>query len=97
MIKKTERRLAQIPNTGHLQIWLQRITVNFDRSRPYKEKLCRLVQHDASGNGNIWDFSWLSGELGEEIGRIGIINEERIKELSPFVEKEEVELFRSGY
>ena len=97
MIKKIERRLAQIPNIGHLRIWLQRITVNFDRGRSYEEKLCRLVQRGVSGNGDIWDFSWLCGGLGEEIGRIGIIDEKRIKELTPFVEKEEVELFRSGY
>ena len=96
-IKKIERRLAQIPNTGHLQIWLQRITVKFDGKRSYKEKLCRLVQQGVSGNGEIWDFSWLRGRLSEEVARIGIIDEERIKELSPFVEKEEVELFRSGY
>ena len=97
MVSKIERRLAQIPNIGHLEIWLQRITVNFDRGRPYEEKLCRLVQRGVSGNGGIWDFSWLRGRLGGEIGRIGIIDEERIEKLSPYVEKQEVELFRSGY
>ena len=97
MIKKIEQRLAQIPNIGHLEIWLQRITVNFDRRRPYKEKLCRLVEQGVSGNGDIWDFSWLRGGLDEEIDKIGIIDEERIEKLPPFVEKEEVELFRSGY
>ena len=97
MIEKIEHRLAQIPNIGHLEIWLQRITVNFDKTRPYKEKLCRLVRQNVAGNGDIWDFSWLRGELGEEIGRIRIIDKERIKELTLFVEKEEVELFRSDY
>lgn len=97
IITKIERRLGQIPNIGHLQIWLQRVTVKFDRSREYEEKLCGLVQRGVSGNRGIWDFSWLRGRLGGEIGRIGIIDEERIEELPPFVEKEEVELFRSDY
>ena len=94
---RIERRLGQMPNIGHLQIWLQRITVKFDSAREYEEKLCRLVQRGVSDNGDIWDFSWLRGGVGEEIGRIGIIDEERIEKLPPFVEKEEVELFRSGY
>ncbi len=97
MISKIERRLGQIPNIGHLEIWLQRITVSFDRERRYREELCRLVQPRVSGSGDIWDFSWIRGRLGEEIGRIGIIDEDKIKELPPFVEKEEVELFRPGY
>ena len=94
---RIERRLGKMPNIGHLQMWLQRITVKFDSAREYEEKLCRLVQRGISDNGDIWDFSWLRGGIGEEIGRIGIVDEERIEELPPFVEKEEVELFRSGY
>ena len=42
IISKIERRLGQIPNIGHLEIWLQRITVNFDRERRYREELCRV-------------------------------------------------------
>ena len=97
MIEKIERRLARIPNIGHLEIWLQRITVNFDRGRSYEEKLCRLVEQGASGTGDIWDLSWLNGRLGEEIGRIGIVDEKRIEELPSSVEGDEVELFRSEY
>ena len=97
MIEKIERRLARIPNIGHLEIWLQRITVDFDRGRSYEEKLCRLVGRGASGTGDIWDFSWLNGGLDEEIGRIGIVDEKRIEDLPPSVGEDEVELFRSEY
>lgn len=97
IINKIERRLGRIPNIGHLEICLQRITVSFDREHPYREKLCHLVEPGASGNGDIWDFSWLHGNLGEEIGRIGIIDEKRIENLPPSVGKDEVETFRSGY
>ena len=97
MIGKIERRLDQIPNIGHLEIWLQRITVDFDRDRKYEEKLCHLVEPGASGTGDIWDLSWLDEGLGEKIDRIGIVDEKRIEELPPYIEKGEVELFRSGY
>lgn len=97
MISKIERRLAQIPNTGHLQIWLQRITVKFDRQYPYEEKLCDLVRGGCD-NGAIWDFSWLKGkQMGKLLKQIRIVNEEQMEELPPFVEKEEVGLFRLGY
>ncbi len=97
MISRTERRLRQIPNTGHLQIWLQRITVKFERERRYEEKLCELVR-GGSDNGDIWDFSWLGGkQFGEGLKQIKIIDEEEIEKLSPFVSEKEVELFKSGY
>ena len=96
LVSRIERRLGQIPNIGYLQIWLQRITVKFDREHPYEEKLCHLVQ-GVSSNGDIWDLSWLRRNLGEEIDQIGIIDEDQIEKLSPYVDRGEVELFRSHY
>ena len=96
MISKIERRLTQIPNIGYLQIWLQRITVKFDRGRLYEEELCKLVQGN-SDNSIIWDFSWIDGQFGKQIEKIEIIDEEKMRSLPPFVSKEEVELFKSDY
>lgn len=97
MVSRVERRLGQIPNIGHLQIWLQRITVKFERERLYEEKLCELVRN-GSDNGDIWDFSWLKGKhFGEGLRQIKVIDEEKMEKLPPFVGKEEVELFKSDY
>ena len=97
MIIRIERRLGQIPNIGHLQIWLQRITVKFERERRYEEKLCEVVR-SGFDNGDIWDFSWLRGtQLREGLKQIKIIDEEEIEKLLPFVSEKEVELFKSDY
>ncbi len=81
--------------SGVLQIWLQRITVKFERERQYEEK---ELARSGSDNGDIWDFSWLKGKQpGKSLKQIEIINEEKIEEFPPFVSKKEAELFKSDY
>ena len=36
-------RFSKIPNTGHIQVWLQRVTLKIDRQKPYNERLCKKL------------------------------------------------------
>lgn len=94
IIEKIRKRFSRIPNTGHLEIWLQRLTVTFDRSHGYEEKLCKLVEGECAV-GDIWDFGWIKKKkLVEEIEQAGIVDEEVIKKLPLAVSPEEVEVFK---
>lgn len=44
LVDKIIKRFEKIPNTGHLLIWLQRITIKFNKEYEYKEPLCQLVK-----------------------------------------------------
>ena len=93
-IKKIRKRFSLIPNTGHLEIWLQRITVTFERSHEYEEKLCELVAGRCAVT-DIWDFDWIKNrELVENIKSVGIVDEEVIKGLPLAVSPKEIEIFK---
>lgn len=93
VIKKIRKRFSLIPNTGHMEIWLQRITLPFDKDIKYKESLCQLV---SGNNQSIWNNEWIpSGNLKKVLDTEQIIDEKCIRELSEIVSTEEVELFIS--
>src|SRR5699024_1435542 len=55
VINKIVNKFNLLPNTGHLQIWLQRITINYEREQEYSELLCKKV-NDSSVK--IWNSEW---------------------------------------
>lgn len=40
--ERIRKKFEQIPNTGHMQIWLQRVTLTLDKGLDYEEAVCRL-------------------------------------------------------
>ena len=94
IIEKIRERFSRIPNTGHMEIWLQRITVTFDRNHEYEEKLCKLVAGERAVT-DIWNFDWIKKKkLVEEIRLASIVDEEVIKDLPLAVSPEEIEVFK---
>jgi hypothetical protein len=91
IIKKIKNRFDTIPNTGYMDIWLQRITFPFNKEMAYKEKICQLV------NGKkirLWNNDWLNSKTLEAIiNPEKIIDKQKLSELSPFIQPKEVSLF----
>ena len=88
------RRFEKIPNTGHIKIWLQRLTIKLDRQRLYDEKLCRKV-NDATIQ--IWNSDWIENNLKAIIERTPIVDEAVIADIDVVIASEEVQLFRNEY
>jgi hypothetical protein len=44
VVGKIHAKLSQLPNTGHMEVWLQRISYPFAPSIAYKETVCHFVQ-----------------------------------------------------
>ena len=93
ILEKVNTRFNQIPNTGHLQIWLQRITIVFDRNRNYTEILCKKINNPAIKLWNVED--WLTSDLQDIVNNEIIIDEQKIDDLKPIIEPDEVLLFGS--
>jgi len=87
-------RFEKIPNTGHIKIWLQRLTIKIDRQRQYAEKLCEKVNNSAI---QIWNSDWIENNLKTIIETTPIIDETVIAEIDIVIASEEVELFKSEY
>ena len=91
LFQKILKRFERVPNTGHLQIWLQRISRSFDESVQYKEPLCKLVSGE---DVPIWNSNWIkSAQLKTALQPKKILDIEAMKTMEPVIPLKEVELF----
>jgi RNA-directed DNA polymerase len=92
-IKKIHAKLSQLPNTGHMEVWLQRISHSIVPNLFYKEILCRLVRGDSMA---LWNNDWItSGTLKAAIAPEKIVNKAKLRSLKPIIRPKEIELFAS--
>ena len=88
------QRFEKIPNTGHIKIWLQRLTIKLDRQRQYAERLCEKVNTPAL---QIWNSDWIENNLKTIIETTPIIDETVIADIDVVIASEEIELFKNDY
>lgn len=97
LIKKMVKKFSSIPNTGHMQIWLQRairqLQEDFTTSLyDFDESICKLVDGE---DIELWNNIWLQDEAKKIFDDNSIVDKEIIDNL-PFVIKwDEVALFSS--
>lgn len=95
IIERIWRKFSHIPNTGYLQVWLQRISLQFASDVKFDEPLCQLV---SQGNGKIWNHDWItSKDLRKAVDADAIIDRDILSRLTPVIPIDEVELFTSRY
>lgn len=91
IVTKIVRKFELIPNTGLMQIWLQRICINWSKEMVYHEPLCLLVQGKAV---SIWNCDWISiNAIKQAISGTKIYYADIAKKLQPVVTTKEIELF----
>jgi hypothetical protein len=90
ILKLITKRFANVPNTGHLQIWLQRITLKIDDEITYDEILCRKV---TDSSVSIWNSEWLKDDFKNLIDNESIIDKEILSNINSVIDSKEVELF----
>lgn len=85
------RRFDKIPHTGHLQIWLQRLTYPSNPKEKYEEPLCALV---AGERGKIWNSDWITSKvLKNLLDPSKIVNGAKLNKLAPIISPDEVDIF----
>ncbi len=91
VVQKAKKKFSQIPNTGHMQLWLQRISFPFDPAVDFDEPLCRLMR---GVNEQIWNSEWISWkDLQIAVDAHKIIDQQIMKELGAIIPVDEVALF----
>jgi RNA-directed DNA polymerase len=92
-IQKIHTKLSQLPNTGHMETWLQRISHSFSPNLRYKETLCRLVKGDAV---DLWNNGWITcATLKSAMAPAKIVNKAKLRSLKPIVRPKEIGIFAS--
>lgn len=95
VLKKILLKYKKLPNTGIMQIWLQRMTTKFSGQFEYSEKLCKKV---SSNNIILWNSDWLNLKIKKIINSYNLVDLNIINDLKVVISQEEVELFKlSGY
>lgn len=91
ILTKTKR----VPNSGYLEIWLQRIAVANKIEFLSAEKMCQLL--DPASN-SIWNFDWIEDQtIRENLGNYSIVDSLEIDNLKPYIERSEFDAFWKGY
>lgn len=93
-IKRINEKFKKLPNTGFMDIWLQRISLKIDLDMEYSDKLCKVVQND---NIPLWDSTWLNNSLKHLIDDCKLINKKKINKLSSIITQNEIDVFKIKY
>ncbi|MDR2127333.1 MAG: RNA-directed DNA polymerase [Prevotellaceae bacterium] len=90
IIASIEKKFNKLPNVGHLQVWLQRLTLKICENKDYEEKLCKKVIDD---NTVIWNIDWLNDNIKNVFAQHSIIDKTYIQNMEQIITPEEVQLF----
>ena len=93
IIQKINKKFKRLPNTGYLEIWLQRATIKHLENINdinFKEKLCHIVRGD--NQINLWEFSWLKNNI-QNLSNISIVNREKLENISSTIDNDEFDVF----
>ena len=88
-------KMKNVPNNGHLEIWLQRVTVNkaVQLSFQSKERLCRIVNGE---NVSIWNNDWIASKKLKKALSVKNIIVGSNDALDEVVDPSEIALFRES-
>ncbi len=88
VINKIRKKFDRIPNTGHMMIWLQRISINFSPNLKFDEKLCKIVVNPEK---TLWNSDWINGGLKKIMDETSIIDKKTIKKIDKIIPIKSVE------
>lgn len=95
VVEKVLGKFSNIPNTGHMQVWLQRISCHFDRDVEFNEPLCQIIHQN---HENIWNNEWISSnDLRNIVNSNRLIDFSILNDMDPVIPIKEIELYKSRY
>lgn len=105
MVDKIRKKFKNLPESGLLDIWLQRITMPCMRSVKFSEPVTHVVYEVASQVGDkkyrhnrgktIWNSDWISSQsLRRDLAASSIVLKRELKKLHPRIQKKEIKMFR---
>ena len=91
IINKIKKKFNKLPNTGYMEIWLQRVSILYKKSINYAETLCKIANGKEK---NIWNLDFISDKkLKGILDASKIIDIDVLDGLSPVIPPDEIELF----
>lgn len=99
VFKKILKKFDRIPNTGYMEVWLQRVALPLgitarDIDRQWSECLCRIVEGEEI---LLWENEWIEEPNLRQMLNVSIVDENRINSLQVEIDPIEYELFLTEY
>lgn len=96
VIQKIRNKFSYIPNTGMLDIWLQRISHKVDTNIVYKEPLTYLLppSYGPYNNLMLWESSWLKDDILNIIKSVEVVDTTKLNSMGIVIARDEVDLFQ---
>ena len=92
IVKKVIQKFNNIPNTGHMHIWLQRAIIKIENTElEFEEKICKLVNGE---NIQLWNNTWLYESISDIFVNTPIIDVDLLGSIDEVIEDTEVLLFQ---
>ncbi|MCO5045384.1 MAG: RNA-directed DNA polymerase [Kiritimatiellae bacterium] len=93
VLKTVYGKLSKLPNTGLMEVWLQRIGHFYEFHPDYEEALCRIVAEKKTA---LWNNDWITAKaLKDAITPARVFDKVAFKAMKPVVPPSEVEMFAS--
>jgi hypothetical protein len=92
IIEKVAKKIKKLPNTEVLDLWLQRLTLKFDKTKEYEGELSKKIE---IADTKIWNSDWLNDDIQKIINETSIINKEEIEKMDEYPHLDETALFES--
>ena len=91
IVDKIQSKFRRLPNTGYMQIFLQRVSKPLGLSVDYDEPLCRLVD---GAEIVVWRSDWINyAKLRKVISEVQIVDREILASIDSVVPVEDVNVF----
>lgn len=95
ILEKIHKKLTQLPNVGHMEVWLQRVGYQYSSDIDFKEPICKLV---SGVKINIWNNDWITAKvLKQSLKSEAIVNKKKLNAMKAIVQSREIDLFHYGY
>jgi len=99
LVQKVIDKFKIIPNTGLLDIWLQRVYYSIDPNFQFNELLTRSVsEREYTDNSIIWCIDWLKDDMMKVVRDTRIVNIDMLQDIRETnrisIDRQEVDLFR---
>ena len=89
--EKILKKFNDLPNTEHLNIWLQRILYPLRIVLSYPQPLTKIVQGE---NILPWNFEWIiDNELKTKIMQKEILDKAELSSITTTIPREEIDIF----
>ena len=75
-------KFDKIPNTGLLDIWVQRISYPIDVDKSFNEELTKVVNElEVADNSNVWNVDWLKDQMKKVVVETKVVDVAILKKI----------------